>query len=291
MVDRFVIHPETYLGSVHLTISNLERALGFYGPVLGFQVGGRQEGQAWLTADGATPLLVLTEQVGARPRPARSTGLYHFAVLLPARVELARWLRHMLEAGYPLQGAADHLVSEAIYLADPDGNGIELYADRPRDAWPRRDGQLQMATEALDGAGLLAELDMDPRPWTGLPPATRIGHIHLHVADLRQAEAFYCEGLGFERVTYYGASAVFVSAGGYHHHLGLNTWAGVGAPPPPPASVGLRFYTICLPDPGELDRTVAHLQAAGVGLEQEDSAIFTQDPSGNRIRLVANRLQ
>jgi catechol 2,3-dioxygenase len=268
----------------------LERALRFYTEALGFGIGGRQDGTAWLAADGTTPLLVLAEQPGAQPKPARSTGLYHFAVLLPARVELARWLRHMLDAGYPLQGASDHLVSEAIYLADPDGNGIEMYADRPRQAWPRRDGQLQMATEALDGAGLLAELEADNRPWSGLPPQTRVGHIHLHVADLGRAAAFYCDTLGFERVTTYGASALFVSAGGYHHHIGLNTWAGVGAPPPPPGSVGLRFFSVCLPDQAELERAVAHLRASGVGLEQADGAISVQDPSGNRIHLVANTL-
>jgi len=290
MADQFVIHPDTTIGSVHLTVSDLERALHFYTQVLGFGLDGRQDGAAWLTADGTTPLLVLTEQPGAQPKPARSTGLYHFAVLLPGRVELARWLRHMLDAGHPLQGASDHLVSEAIYLADPDGNGIEMYADRPRQAWPRRDGQLQMATEALDGAGLLAELEADSRLWSGLPSQTRIGHIHLHVADLRQAEAFYCDALGFERVTSYGASALFVSAGGYHHHIGLNTWAGVGAPPPPPGSAGLRFFTVCLPDRGELERAAAHLQASGVELEQKEGAISVQDPSGNRIRLVANTL-
>jgi catechol 2,3-dioxygenase len=290
MADQFLIHPDTNLGAVHLTVSDLERALRFYTEALGFGLGGRQDGAAWLTADGTTPLLVLTEQPGARPKPARSTGLYHFAVLLPGRVELARWLRHMLDAGHPLQGASDHLVSEAIYLADPDGNGIEMYADRPREAWPRRDGQLQMATEALDGAGLLAELEADNRPWNGLPSQTRIGHIHLHVADLRRAEAFYCDTLGFERVTTYGASALFVSAGGYHHHIGLNTWAGVGAPPSPPDSAGLRFFTVRLPDRAELERAVAHLQASGAGVEQEEGAVFVQDPSGNRIHLVANKL-
>src|SRR5574341_2547561 len=159
MADQFVIHPDTNIGSVHLTVSDLERALSYYTQVLGFGLGGRQDGAAWLAADGSTPLLVLSEQPGARPKLARSTGLYHFAVLLPGRVELARWLRHMLDASYPLQGASDHLVSEAIYLADPDGNGIEIYADRPREAWPRRgDDRLQMATEPLDVDDPLGQL-------------------------------------------------------------------------------------------------------------------------------------
>jgi catechol 2,3-dioxygenase len=285
-MQTFVIHPNIYVGSVHLTVSELDRSLRFYGDVLGFNTRQRQDSTAWLTADGMSSPLVLTEQPGARPKPPRTTGLYHFAILVPSRVDLARSLRHLVEVRYPLQGAADHLVSEALYLADPDGNGIEIYADRARSAWPRRGGQLQMATDPLDVDGLLAELEPDPRPWDGLAPQTRIGHVHLHVADLRQAEAFYCDVLGFDLVTRYGSSALFVSAGGYHHHLGLNTWAGVGAPPPPPDSVGLRYYTLYLPGKDELDRTVEHLKASGVELDKIADTVSLRDPSGNAIRLV-----
>lgn len=284
-MQTFVIHPNTYVGSVHLTVSELERSLRFYGDVLGFNTRQRQDSTAWLTADGMTSPLVLTEQAGARPKPPRTTGLYHFAILVPSRVDLARSLRHLVEVRYPLQGAADHLVSEALYLADPDGNGIEIYADRARSAWPRRGGQLQMATDPLDVDGLLAEIERDARPWDGLAPQTRIGHVHLHVADLRQAEAFYCDVLGFDLVTRYGSSALFVSAGGYHHHLGLNTWAGVGAPPPPPDSVGLRYYTLYLPGKDELDRIVEHLKASGVELDKIADTVSLRDPSGNAIRL------
>jgi catechol 2,3-dioxygenase len=199
----------------------------------------------------------------------------------------------LIEVRYPLQGAADHLVSEALYLADPDGNGIEIYADRPPSAWPRRDGQLQMATEPLDAPGLLTELADDGRPWEGLPPQTRIGHIHLHVADLKQAEDFYCRGLGFDLVTHYppqqmtksSPSALFISAGGYHHHIGLNTWAGRGAPPPPPSSVGLRFYTLYLPNREELKQVAQNLKATGVEYEDTGDAISVHDPSGNHVRL------
>jgi catechol 2,3-dioxygenase len=285
-MQTFVIHPNTYVGSVHLTVSDLERSLRFYGDVLGFNTRQHQDSTAWLTADGMLSPLVLTEQPGARPKPPRTTGLYHFAILVPSRVDLARSLRHLVEVRYPLQGVADHLVSEALYLADPDGNGIEIYADRPRNAWPRRGGQLQMATDPLDVDGLLAELERDNRPWDGLPLQTSIGHVHLHVADLRQAEGFYCDVLGFDLVTYYGSSALFVSAGGYHHHLGLNIWAGVGSPPPPPDSVGLRYYTLCLPGEDELDRTVEHLKASGVELEKKADNVSLHDPSGNGIRLV-----
>ncbi len=295
MTDQFVIDPNTHLGPICLRVPDLERSLHFYSQVLGLSISQRQDNTAWLTTDGTTPLLVLVEQPGARPKPPRTTGLYHFAILVPSRVALAHALQHLLEVRYPLQGAADHLVSEALYLADPDGNGIEIYADRPRDAWPQRHGQLQMATDPLDVSGLLAELDGGDHAWSGLLPQTCVGHIHLHVADLRQAEAFYCDVLGFDRVTYYplekGASrapsALFVSAGGYHHHLGLNVWAGVGAPPPPPDSAGLRFYTICLPHEEALGRLVDQLKSSGIEFEHEAGVISLQDPSGNAIRLEA----
>lgn len=283
----FGLHPDTNLGSVHLTVADLERSLQFYEEVLGFRTVTREVGSAALGAGGATALLRLTELPDARRKPPHSTGLYHFAVLLPSRLDLARSLGRLAERRYPLQGASDHLVSEALYLADPDGNGIELYRDRPRDEWPRRDGQLLITTERLDLNGLLAELEGDGRPWQGLPDRTRIGHIHLHVADLRQTEDFYCRGLGFDLVSRYGPQALFVSAGGYHHHIGLNTWAGVGAPPPPPDSVGLRFFTIQLPNEAAWAQTLAHLQESGLRYEERPGGVFLRDPAENGILLAA----
>jgi len=282
------IHPQTFIGTVYLTVSDLERALRFYGDVLGFKLLHRQGDAAALTADGATPLLVLTGRPDARPRPPRTTGLYHFAILTPSRADLARSLRHLVESGYPLDGAADHLVSEALYLADPDGNGIEIYRDRPRDTWPYRNGHLYMATDPLDLDGLLAEGTNDNRPWEGLHPQTRIGHIHLHVSNLSQAEAFYQGVLGFDLTTRYGASAAFLSAGGYHHHIGINTWAGVGAPPPPPDAVGLRWFDICVPDEPALAEVEERLRAAAVACEGHGSSITLRDPSGNGIRIVVS---
>src|SRR5262249_53780909 len=158
----------------------------------------------------------------------------------------------------------DHLVSEALYLDDPDGNGIEIYRDRPRAEWPRSGGRIRMATDPLDLDGIVAELDRDDRPWDGLAPATVIGHVHLHVADLRAAEAFYHGVLGFDIITNYGGSALFVSAGGYHHHLGLNTWAGVGAPPSPADAAGLRRFAVVLPDPGALEQVAARVRQASI---------------------------
>jgi len=280
------IHPDTSLGAVNLTVSALGRSLEFYREILGFSVL-RHEATTAELGTGQTPLVVLSEQSGARPRPSHTTGLYHFAILLPARADLARALQRLADTRYPIEGASDHLASEALYLADPDGNGIEIYADRPRSAWTYRNGQLQMATIPLDIKGLMNELKTDPRPANGLPQATRIGHIHLHVSDLRAAEAFYRDVLGFDLMLHYGNSASFLSAGGYHHHLGLNTWAGVGAPPPPPDAAGLRWFTIAVPDRAELERILLRAQEAGVSHEDHNDGMFLRDPSGNAM-LVTN---
>ncbi len=271
------------MGAVSLTVGDLDRALRFYSDVLGLAPAERSGGSALLAA-GNTPLLHLVELPGARPKPARAAGLYHFALLLPSRSDLARWLRHVLETGWPLQGWSDHGVSEAVYLADPDGNGIEVYRDRPRAEWPLSNGDLQMVTEPLDARGLLA-LAPDGEPWS-MPAGAVMGHVHLHVAGIPQAQRFYCEVLGFDLVQRYGPSALFVSAGGYHHHIGLNTWAGVGAPPAPAGSAGLRYITVLLPDEAALASTVDRVQAAGVAIAPQDGDWFLSDPSGNGIRLA-----
>jgi catechol 2,3-dioxygenase len=281
------ISPDAQVGKVSLTVGDLPGALAFYTDVLGLSQMRVDGNSALLAAAGGEPLLELVEQPGARPRPARSTGLYHFAILVPDRWNLACVLRALVNADWPLQGASDHGVSEALYLADPDGNGIEVYRDRPREEWPRRHGQLQMATDPLDLQGVLSELDRRTAPWEGMPPATRMGHVHLHVADLQQAHGFYVDLLGFDVMQRYGASALFVSAGGYHHHIGLNTWAGIGAPPPPAGSAGLRYFTVAMPDddtPAELAQRVT---AAGVSVQEQADGWYLQDGSGNGIRLAA----
>ena len=180
----FSIDPNTNIGSTHLTVADLARSERFYTDMLGFRPLARTADTLTLTANGTTLLLALTEQPGAPPKPQRATGLYHFAILTPTRLDLARSLRRLAEMRYPLSGASDHLVSEALYLDDPDGNGIEIYRDRPRAEWPRPGGKIQMATDPLDIDGILGELEHDDRPWDGLAPATTIGHMHLHVADL-----------------------------------------------------------------------------------------------------------
>ena len=285
-MNTFSIHPATTVGPVALTVADIKRSEQFYTDVLGLRVLVRAGSTLTLSADGATPLAALTEHAGAQPRPPRTTGLYHFAILVPSRLELARSLRRLAEMRYPLTGASDHLVSEALYLDDPDGNGIEIYRDRPRAEWPSRNGQLQMAVDPLDIDGILNELERDTRPWDGIAPGTTLGHMHLHVADLHAAEAFYCGVLGFDIMLRYGPSALFISAGGYHHHIGLNVWAGVGAPPPPAGSAGLRYFVVQLPNAGALEQLVERVRAAGVASEQTSEGIILRDPSANQLVLA-----
>lgn len=284
------VHPDTGVGPVALTVSDLPRALAFYQRSLGFHVHAQADGTAYLggesTDQPGRDILVLTERRDARKAPGTS-GLYHFAVRLPSRQELARVLQRLVETRTPLQGFADHLVSEAIYLADPDGNGIEVYCDRPRQEWQYApDGSLRMATDPLDLEGLWAELDSHPDGWPGLHSQTRLGHMHLHVASIAEAEAFYHDILGFDLVLRYGPTASFFSAGGYHHHVGVNTWAGVEAPPAPAGAVGLRWFAIHLPDAAELQAVVEQVRAAGVGAQESADGFLVNDPSGNGILLT-----
>jgi catechol 2,3-dioxygenase len=199
-------------------------------------------------------------------------------------VHLARALRRLVATDTVLQGAADHFVSEALYLADPDGNGIEIYRDRPRQQWPFVDGQLRMGADPVDFDNLLAE--RDDEPGAPLAAGTTIGHVHLHVSRLDAAERFYVGVLGFDLMQRYGPSALFVSAGGYHHHIGVNTWAGVGAPPPPSGAIGLRHFVVALPDRAALDATVARVRAAALPVEILDGAALVRDPSSNAILLT-----
>jgi catechol 2,3-dioxygenase len=277
-----VIDPATRIGAVHLTISDLNRSVRFYEAHLGFTLHRRDERHAWLGA-GARDLLLLSQSERA-PRVRGTTGLYHFAILVPSRADLARALRRLVETETVMQGAADHGVSEALYLADEDGNGIEIYRDRPRSEWPWVDGRLQMGADPIDVDTLLGEAGGG----AGLAPATVIGHVHLHVARLDEAQRFYVDLLGFELMQRYGPSALFVAAGGYHHHIGLNTWAGVGAPPPPPGAIGLKHFDVVLPDLPAVDQVRGRLTAAGVPVESIDGGVLVRDPARNAICLVTS---
>jgi len=279
------LHADTRLGYVHLTVSDLESSVAFYHRALGFQVHRQEDSKAYLGA-GQDDLLLLTENAAAVYVPRR-TGLYHFAILTPSRLVLAKVLQNLIETETPLQGGADHLVSEALYLSDPDGNGIEIYRDRPRSDWEYENGILKMGTEPLDYQGILAELGDDDGSWTGLEVETRLGHMHLHVADLEHATNFYEKVLGFDFLLTYMGTASFLSAGGYHHHIGLNTWNGVEAPPPPPDAVGLRYFTVQLANGDEREQLVNLLEKAEVNFEELKEGFFVRDPSQNGILFVS----
>jgi catechol 2,3-dioxygenase len=284
-----VLPAETKLGPTSLIVANLDRSVAFYRDTLGFRVLQRDGETAGLGAgEDAQPVLELTALAGARPKPRRTTGLYHVAILTPSRAALARSLYHLMVSRYPLQGASDHIVSEALYLADPDGNGLEIYRDRPREAWRDASGQFQMGTLPLDLDKLVSEGVADERPWTGIDAGTRVGHVHLQVADLNAALRFYVDGLGFETmINAPEMGAAFISAGGYHHHIGLNTWTSRGAPPPPADAAGLRVFAIVVPGDKTLSEVAARLTALAIPIEKTESSIEARDPSGNLARLVA----
>jgi catechol 2,3-dioxygenase len=272
------------IDSIYLTVSNLERTVNFYRRSLAFKVRHQEADIAYLGV-GGRDLLVL-HQIPNGIRAHGTTGLYHFAIRVPSREDLARSLQHIIETNTPVQGFADHLVSEAIYLADPEGNGIEVYRDRPRQDWLYDGDQLQMGTEPLDIDGLLSEVDGNAANWGGLAPETRIGHIHLHVSDIAEAEAFYTGVLGFDLVMRYGPSAAFFSLGGYHHHIGVNTWNGEGAPQPPAGSLGLRHFVLMMEEEAEVERISARAEAAGVSVTATELGTQLHDPSANAIVLT-----
>lgn len=275
---------ETRLGPVHLQIADLTRSVSFYEHVLGLRTLERDASHALLAPHGAdTPLVGLHERPGARAAGRRGRlGLYHFAILLPDRAALGRFVRHL--AGIGVQaGAGDHLVSEAFYLSDPDGLGIEVYADRPRATWRRVGRELMMATDPVDVTGLVKAAG--DAPWTGMPGGTVMGHVHLHVGDIPRAAAFYSEALGFDRVVWHYPGALFLSAGGYHHHLGTNTWAGPGALPSTADDARLLEWTIELPDARSMAATAGSLARAGYPAEEDGAALVTRDPWGTQIRL------
>jgi catechol 2,3-dioxygenase len=274
-----MIDAATHIGAVHLTIRDLDRSIRFYEAHLGFSLHRRDDRTAWLGAGG--PDLLVLSQCDKAPRVRGTTGLYHFAILVPSRADLARALRRLVETETVMQGAADHLVSEALYLADGDGNGIEIYRDRPRAEWPFVNGQLRMAADPVDFDGLLAE--PGGMGGGGLARGTVIGHVHLHVARLDEAQHFYVDVLGFELMQRYGPSALFVSAGGYHHHIGLNTWAGVGAPPPPPGAIGLQHFDVVLPNEAAVAAIADRVAEAGIPTEPVDLGLLVHDPANNAI--------
>ncbi|MFC7373509.1 VOC family protein [Fictibacillus iocasae] len=273
--------PATYVSHVHLLVENVEQSLSFYEDILGFAVLEKKGGEAVLTLDGNKPILTLEQPEGVKPRQKRTTGLYHFALLVPSRKELAKTVQHLINVQYPLQGASDHLVSEALYLADPDGHGIEIYRDRDASEWPWNGEQIMMATEALDVRGLLEEAVGES--FKGLSKDTMMGHIHLHVANIEKSQEFY-GALGFQPVSRYGSQALFVSTENYHHHIGLNTWNGEGAPAPELNTVGMKHYTMVFADEAARSEAITRLESHGF----KAGGYRAVDPAGNVIELAVS---
>ncbi|MGH7647609.1 MAG: VOC family protein [Gemmatimonadaceae bacterium] len=280
----FRLPAATRVGPVRLEIGDLGRSLDYYTRVLGLRELDRRDGEAVLVAQGGeAPLVTLVERAGAQPAPRRGRlGLFHFAILLPDRPSLGRFVRHLAGIG-ARAGSADHLVSEALYLQDPDNLGIEVYADRPRETWRRAGRQLMMATDPIDAAGLVEAAG--PTPWTGMPLGTVMGHVHLHVGAIDAASAFYSEALGFDRTVWSYPGALFLSAGGYHHHLGTNTWAGPDARPAGEHDARLAEWSLDLPDARSVDAAAASLARAGFAAERDGSDAITRDPWGTQLRL------
>lgn len=280
----FRLPDATRLAEVRVRVADIARSIDYYKSVLGMRVITRDGARATLgaVADDRV-LLELNALKGARPVPRRGrTGLFHFAILLPDRASLGRFVRHLGELGVEA-GAGDHLVSEAIYLHDPDGLGIEVYADRPRETWRRMSRELMMSTDPVNFEGLLRAAGDEP--WTGMPIGTVMGHVHLHVGSIEKAAAFFSEALGFDRTVWSYPGALFFGAGGYHHHLGTNIWAGTNAEPMRADEAGLVEWTIELPDARDIDAAAASLVAGEFAAAREGADLVTSDPFGTAIRL------
>lgn len=288
MPTHFHKKPNKYVSHVQLKVSNLQNSLEYYTTIIGFDVLEQTNTTAVLTFDGSTSALSLEEIPNALPLKGGQTGLYHFALLLPTRKDLGNFIQHIMQQNARV-GAGDHHVSEAFYLNDPDGNGIEVYADRPEQNWIwNNDSTIYMTTEQVDVRSVLAEAD---GTWSGLPTGTVMGHIHLSVANLNESENFYTKALGYEVVTRYGNQASFISTGKYHHHIGMNTWNSLGGTATPEKGVGLKSFTIVLNNEMEAHKIKENLSKIGATVEQfQDAPKFggqqafsTIDPSGIRI--------
>lgn len=275
----------TSLGAVHLKVASIEESLTFYRDVLGYITSDVEPGVVALSPGSGPVNIVLHQIEGAELRNRRTSGLYHLAILLPERRDLALMTQRLVASGWDIGGASDHGVSEALYLDDPEGNGIEIYVDRPRDQWPRAGERVNMVTERLDFESLFGELAGGDATWRGIPEGTTIGHVHLHVGDLEASKRFYVELLGFDVMQDSYPGALFLAAGGYHHHVGMNTWAGRGVPAPPENATGLKHFTVNLPERGAYDELLSRLRDANVSIDETSTGVLIRDPNGIGIQL------
>lgn len=282
---KFHSKPNVFVNELVLKVTDIDRSIKFYTKIMGFSLLKKNGKEAILTADGFKPIVTLIEPEDVVLKIPKRTGLYHFAVLLPSRYHLGLFIKNIRDQWYPIIGGSNHGVSEAIYLEDPDGNGIEVYRDVDTAEWSRSGDRINMVSDPLDYDQLMAEAGEDK--WDNTPLDTIIGHIHLHVGNLDLAKKFYTDGLGFDLTMEAGTSAIFLSSGGYHHHIGLNVWNGRNAEPLPANSVGMKYYSLVFPDEDTRANTLDNLVNLGYEVIKEGNHIFTKDPSSNLIKLTA----
>lgn len=281
----FRLPDAAHIGAVHLQVSDLPRSLAYYERVLGLRPHDVTATSAALSAQGdERPLVTLVTGPGVRPARRGAFGLFHFAILLPERAALGRFAAHLASLNMRV-GMADHLVSEALYLSDPDGLGIEVYVDRPRENWQRNGRELAMTTDPLDIDSVVASGGGEP--WTGAPTGTTMGHVHLHVGSLEQAEAFYHRALGFDKTVWNYPGALFMSAGGYHHHLGTNVWS--DGPSPLPDQARLLEWELIVPSEDDVSAIARSLRAAAHDAEEMGKDATAADPWGTRVRIRPER--
>jgi len=273
------------MGAVTLGVADLDRMIGFYRDSLGLSVLAKSDQSATLGVSNGKELVRLCKIENPLNPGRRAPGLFHLAILYPSRASLGKALIQLAQSGWRLSGAGDHLVSEALYLDDPEGNGIEMYCDRPRDTWKFDNGKVQMDTLAVDIDSIVAEAQADPTAWDGIPEGTTMGHVHLKVSNLVATEKFYGEVLGFDLMANM-PQALFMAVGGYHHHLGLNTWMSGGSPAPAKNAIGLKEVVIEVSTQDSLDQLIGHLSEVGLAHDSSADGVRLVDPSGNHLKFV-----
>lgn len=285
-MSKFHDKSSIFVTQIHLKVEDIDKLLEFYKDVMGFKVLKNEERQAILSADGLTPLITIEQPADVIAKVPKRTGLYHFAILLPTRVSLGLFLKNIIKRKYPIVGGSNHGVSEAVYLQDPDDNGIEIYVDTDPATWNWNNKNVEMVNNPIDYEGIISEAGN--LEWNGIPSDTIIGHIHLHVADLNESKRFYMDGLGFDLVQEMQNTAVFTSSGGYHHHIAFNIWNGRGAKALSDNSVGMKYFSLIFPDEKSRAKVIEKLGELGFPVIHKENNIFLRDPSENLIELQVN---
>jgi len=282
-----LIPDKTRIQSIDIRVRDLKDSLNFYSDLNGFKIVDQNDFEAILSSTGVLPYIIkLTEDKSAPVRIKGSTGLFHMAFLFPNRKELARVFMRLFKNNIKFQGFSDHLVSEAIYLLDPDGNGVELYTDKPRDQWQESHGQILMDTLPLDLSKVTSELD-DPEIWNGIHPDTTLGHIHLNVSELKKAEEFYNEILGFRITNTQFPKALFLGAGGYHHHIGSNTWMLDKRAKADENSLGMTSFTIRIPDDNYINLISERAEENKLNVFSDNKSVLIKDFDNINIRIIS----